>query len=232
MTTGGPRAARCRSGTDVQSGRPVFTTAGARVDGLPMRMPGPSARDQRGFTLIELVVSLLASLAVLGGTLTVVLAAVRAEATNSNRGVKVEQLDVALERFTRDARQATSAAYVAGSAGRAVVMQFLAPAPSVTWDCRLSANTACGRQVGAGTAARAATQIQNSDVLRLACRDANGEPVQMTPDVAPPAACGGRPATSVDVRLVAGVNCDGESRATCRNRTVTLRGGVSLRNAG
>lgn len=66
----------------------------------------PRSRDERGFTLVELLVSTMVSLLVMFVTLALLDLAVKSEPEIADRNVRIQEAEVALERMTREVRQA------------------------------------------------------------------------------------------------------------------------------
>ena len=190
------------------------------------------AGGQEGVTLIELIVGAAATLVLLAVTLTFTVSALNSEAQNSNRGVKVEELSTALQRFVREARPSLSVAYV-GSSKRAVVLSVDGVAAhNVTWDCRLQSGTACGRTVG-GVTQTLVTGVSPSagTVFDLGCRSTvndatEGSVLSIPAGGVTPAGCGaGAVASNVAVTLGAQTGCAGQPTTSCPTRVVALQEG-------
>jgi prepilin-type N-terminal cleavage/methylation domain-containing protein len=190
----------------------------------------PSHGREAGFTLVEVLVASLAALVLAGATFSLTLVSSHSEASNANRASKLAELQTGLERMTREIRDATSVAYVAGAGQLAISLPG-----NVAYDCRASSNTVCRRTVNGTASAVLVEGIANSDVFTVGCRDADGSVIAMTPGAASPAACGTTGAGFVTIRLQAQIDCKGEGDAApagqaCAQNRVEISGGVDLRN--
>ena len=77
------------------------------------------ARDQRGMTLVELLVSMTLSLIVFGATLTVLTGAQRTVAVSDEVNDRQQEARVAIDRLSRDLRNLASPSDFTGAGGTA-----------------------------------------------------------------------------------------------------------------
>jgi prepilin-type N-terminal cleavage/methylation domain-containing protein len=137
-------------------------SAPSRLRGVLRRL----RREESGFTLIELLVATVLALVVVGGPMTFIIVSLDQSNAAVSRSSAARQLNVGLDRLTRDLREAQLVTNSAGvnqtpvtisnTAGVATA-SFNLPTPgsvaagqTVVWTCTPGAN--CTRKVGAGSA--------------------------------------------------------------------------------
>lgn len=194
-------------------------------------------RSQDGFTLVELLVATSAMLIVFFAAVSYLAIASRAEATNYNRANKLDEMSVALERFTREARDAKSIGYVSGGQGRKVRLT-LRSGTTVDYECVEDGKTTCVRIEGARRTVLAKGVQQTNNTFNLSCRFKDpsgtdpGKLMNIPTSGTIPSDCGTNPPSYVELKLLGTVDCEGEGRTdACPTRSITLWGGVALRNA-
>lgn len=172
-------------------------------------------RDQRGLTLIELLIAATLGLVVVGGALTMFMGAVRSEPRTAGKVSAIQQARTTIDRITRELRQGREIPTTPSASQLAIVTWVKAsncggPAATSSILCRVTyscAGTVCTRTVaqpdGAapGPASQVAAGLVSADVFSY------------LPDAAEP--------TYVGVSFSVGA---GESAP------VTLGDGVALRN--
>ncbi|MDQ6779312.1 MAG: prepilin-type N-terminal cleavage/methylation domain-containing protein [Actinomycetota bacterium] len=124
-------------------------------------------RDERGLTLIELVIAMVLTLVIAGAAMTFMIVTLHQENVVASRSFATRQSEVALQRLTRELRQAqdilststgsdTTPVNVTYGGGTSSVSFYLPAAGStaagtlVTWTCTTNANctrTACAASV-------------------------------------------------------------------------------------
>ena len=136
--------------------------------------------DERGYTLIELVVVMALALIVVGVPMAFIVLSLKQQNVSSSRSVAATQEQIGLERLTRDLRQvvpSTTSTFTWSSTAASAT--FTLPVPgtqaasteSVTWSCTFGATGTCTRQVGTGTAVK---EIANVESVSFAPVDAGG----------------------------------------------------------
>jgi prepilin-type N-terminal cleavage/methylation domain-containing protein len=130
------------------------------------REAGARLRDRRGLTLIELVIALALTLVVAGGAMTFLIVTLHQENVVASRAFATREAEVALQRLTRELRQAqdildtstgadTTPVNVTYGGGTSSVSFYLPNAGStaagtqVTWTC--TANATCTRTANSTT---------------------------------------------------------------------------------
>jgi type II secretory pathway pseudopilin PulG len=186
-------------------------------------------REERGYTLMEVVVATGCGLVVVAAVLAALTSALHLSNASANRMSAVQTLQEALGRVTSELRPAASVAYVSGHGNLAVVVTPPgAGATPVTYDCYTTAST-CARAVSGSTTLVLATGVQNSDVFTLECRSAAGDRLAVSNGGSLAGCVHGL--DYVAVRLVVSVSCSGQqSIGSCPNGTTEIDGGTSLRN--
>ncbi len=198
-------------------------------------------RSQDGFTLVELLVAGAVMLIVFSAAVTYLAVASRAERTNYNRSDRLEEMSVALKRFTNDARDARSVAYLMGGQGRKVRIT-LRSGDTVDYECVEDGKTTCVRIHNGQRTILAKGLLETDNTFVLSCRHKDpshvdtGKLMNIPTSGAIPSDCDKtvpNPVSYVDLRLIGTVGCAGEgSTGGCPARRITLHGGVALRNAG
>jgi Tfp pilus assembly protein PilW len=118
--------------------------------------------SEKGMTLVELLVTIPMALAVAGSIMTLTNVFSRNEKATANRSAAITQAQVALDRMTRDIRQASVVADpstgTSAAAGTYTGLQLTLPPGSrpsgtILWSCTtLAVTSTCSRQVNSGPA--------------------------------------------------------------------------------
>ena len=109
--------------------------------------------DERGFTLVELLVGMLVLVIVMLATLQVLDDSTRISTRDNDRAQAIQEAQTGLDRMVRELRHATTVTTAGTTAITATIQRRGVTTASVTFNC---ANVAagvrrCTRQVGAGT---------------------------------------------------------------------------------
>jgi prepilin-type N-terminal cleavage/methylation domain-containing protein len=186
------------------------------------RVPTDLCRGERGFTLVELLVTALVMVVVLLGTMQVLDDSTRMAAQDTDRGHAIREAQVGLDRMVREARHAR-AVVAAGPQALELDVRRRGVDSRVRFDCSVAEPgrpglSRCTRTVvsgpGAGTAEPLVTAIA---------------PVQGSPTVFTYSPAAG-PARYVRVQL--GVAVDGGRAAGGHDARLVLSDGTALRNVG
>jgi prepilin-type N-terminal cleavage/methylation domain-containing protein len=146
----------------------------------PKAIKSEGVSDERGYTLIELLIVMTLGVIVVAGPLVFIVLSLRQQNVSSSRSVAATQEQTGLERLTRDLRQlvpGTTSTFTWTSTAASAT--FTLPVPgtqaatteSVTWSCAFGATGTCTRQVGTGTAVK---EISNVESVSFAPVDASG----------------------------------------------------------
>jgi Tfp pilus assembly protein PilW len=217
-----------------------------RVAGRTTSLLRGRLRDQRGFTLVELTISLSLGLVVMFGVMAVLVASLHAQSTSSNRGQTVEDIQTGVAQMTKDMREATAAT----SASSTALSLTMPDGRSIVYNCAVtdtssSGTKKCTRAVNGGTAQELVRRVSNTDVFGLKCLDANGNLVTCAAGTshlivqllvrAEPQCAGQGNAKAVCPRYVStdtGYPCPwtNPTVSPCPKRIVAVRDDVELRN--
>ncbi len=134
--------------------------------------------EQGGFTLIELLVAMILGLVVIGTSVFVFTAVLRAEPRTSERAAEIQQARVLMERITRELRQGATVSTATGTQLSLITLVDSATcggAPATTAkSCRVTytcTTTNCTRlernpdNTGTSTAVRVAAGLENGTVF-------------------------------------------------------------------
>jgi prepilin-type N-terminal cleavage/methylation domain-containing protein len=144
------------------------------------RLSRERSSDERGYTLIELVIVMALAVVVVGAPMALIVLSLKQQNVSSSRSVAATQEQIGLERLTRDLRQVvpnTTSTFAWSSSAASVT--FTLPVPGtqaastelVTWSCTFGAAGSCTRQVDSGTAVK---EIANVESVSFAPVDASG----------------------------------------------------------
>ena len=163
------------------------------------------ATAEAGFTLVELLTAMTLMLVVVGASLSALIAIQRGGDRVANRAEELSEQRVALERMTREIRQATALRFVSSQTVEIDSLVHLGGSPTavkrtIRLDC---AARRCTRAVGSAAAMTMIANVTNTDVFTPA------------PDYLAP--------TYVGVKITMALRLGGQP--------VTLTDGVHLRNA-
>lgn len=219
----------------------MFKSAEWRADERDVTNRFERLRSQEGFTLVELLVAGAVMLVVFAASVTYLAVASRSEVVNYNRSDRLEEMSVALKRFTHDARDARSVWYLLGGQGRKVRIT-LRSGETVDYECVEDAKTTCVRIHNGQRTILAKGLLETDNTFVLSCRHKDpshvdtGKLMHIPNSGAIPSDCDTsvpNPVSYVDLRLIGTLGCEGEGRTGgCPPRRITLHGGVALRNAG
>lgn len=150
------------------------TRTGARSTPSPRRRLATGARDENGFTLVEMLASMVGALVLAGALMTFLVSSFRTQNGISSRSVSVRQAEVGFAQLTRDLREAQNLpdagktlsngsvvnddtpvviTYTTGSAAAFTATFYLPPTggaspptagTQVTWRCTASSGTTYG----------------------------------------------------------------------------------------
>jgi prepilin-type N-terminal cleavage/methylation domain-containing protein len=140
---------------------------------------------ERGYTMIELLVVMVASVIVIGLPMMFVVVSLTQQNVSVSRAVAATQEDVGLGRLTRDLRQvvpSTTAASTFTWSSTVATASFTMPTPgtgngstqTVVWSCTFGDTGTCTRAVSGGTAVK---EISNVEGVSFSPLDANGNPL-------------------------------------------------------
>jgi prepilin-type N-terminal cleavage/methylation domain-containing protein len=174
-------------------------------------------RAEDGFTLIELLVAITMSLVLFTALGAVVLSAANQQTMTSNRVTKLLEAQTGIQALGRLIRSATTAAY--GGSQKAITLTIPAGnaniSGTVTVDC--SSGT-CQVSTGGTTKLQPLTNVANSDVFTLWCR--NSSSVLTTTGCAS--------YTFVDVKVQATISSSHQLNNTSAPGTLELDDGFNL----
>jgi Tfp pilus assembly protein PilW len=128
-------------------------------------------RDERGLTLVELLWTMVLSLGLLGATMLVLITSLDQENRTSNRVSANDNVTVALERLTREIRQATYLATPTGGGSTLVLHEYVNSTSStpdtIVWNCgnQSGGEYYCTRTDGAGAPVTEVTNLTSSNVF-------------------------------------------------------------------
>jgi Tfp pilus assembly protein PilW len=187
------------------------------------------ARDERGLTLVELMITIVTGLIVVVGPLSFMIVSINQQNTSSSRSFAARQAEQGLERFAADLRQAqeitdatgTNTTPVTLTATSATFYVPIAGSPSslgtkVVWTCTVGGS--CTRKFGSASAVPVITGVT---ALTLTGTDSNGNSATSNP-------------TFVDVNLsvqgTSQLDTGGTHVAQGITQPIVLRDGIELRN--
>ena len=173
-----------------------------------------AARDESGFSLIELLVAATLMVVVFGAALALFDTTARIAPKDQERAHAIRDAQVGLHRMTRELRQA-DAVYAATATLVDVQLTIGGVSTRVVYDCN---RPRCVRRAGAGTGPPAG---QGELVLERLRNGTSQEPVFR---YSPP---GALPPNSVDVSVIVPASGD---RGDGHRHSVVLEDGLALRN--
>ena len=191
--------------------------------------------DERGYTVIELVVVMALSTLVVAAPLFFIVLSLQQQNVSSSRSVAATQVQTGLERLTRDLRQVEPSTTTTFTwSGTSASATFTMPVPgtqgasteSVTWSCTFGATGTCTRQVGTGTAVK---EIANVESVSFAPVDASGSVLGGSGpsySATSPAYVG----ITVKVLDVSQLDSTSSHAVSGVSNWITVQGGVDLRN--
>jgi prepilin-type N-terminal cleavage/methylation domain-containing protein len=119
------------------------------------------ARDERGFTLIEVLLAMVLGLVILTAVLQLLIVGIHRQHGVDTRSDQLQRSRTAVDGLSRDLRQATS---VTVSSGRS--LQYVRPdAKTITWTC--TSGGVCTRTSSPGSSRVAISGVTNSTVFTL-----------------------------------------------------------------
>ena len=132
--------------------------------------------SEQGFTLVEMLVSMVASLAIFGAILALMIVSLDATAANTSQVAGNDAVTRALERVSRELRQATQVSSISSGGSAITLHEYVtstgsppAAIHSVTWDCSQqdSSGYYCTRQdtTGGGGKVTEITGLTSANVF-------------------------------------------------------------------
>lgn len=196
---------------------------------------GAGVRDERGMTMVDLMVALMAGLLVIVIPLVFIVTSIRQSNGASSRALSATQAETGLLALTRDLREASSTATFTWGVSSATAT-FSIPTPgnpstteSVTWSCSFGGGS-CTRQAGTGAAI---PEINDVVGLSFAPTDSGGN--KLSSPATNPAYVGVtvevQNASSLD-RTTVTTGSQGAQAGYASTKPITLTDGAYLRNGG
>lgn len=194
-------------------------------------------KDERGYTLTELVVVMALAVIVVAAPLVFIVLSLKQQNVSSSRSVAATQVQTGLERLSRDLRQvvqSTTSTFTWSSTAASAT--FTLPVPntqaasteSVTWSCTFGAAGTCTRKVGSGTAVK---EIANVESVSFAPVDASGNALGGS---GPPYSATSPAYVGITVKVLDVSQLDGTASPSNAvqgvSNWITVQGGVDLRN--
>ena len=129
------------------------------------RTRSPSRRTnaaERGFTLVELLITVTLLLGVLGVTMDALLSITRSEAFQSDRNASLDSMRITLNRLTKELRQATDVS-TSSTASYLDFNTYVNGTPThLTYD---ASGTTLTRSINSGTATPVQDQLATTDIF-------------------------------------------------------------------
>jgi prepilin-type N-terminal cleavage/methylation domain-containing protein len=197
-----------------------------------VRPPDGPLADDRGYTLIEMLIVMALSIIVVGVPMAFVVLSLNQQNVGSSRAAAVQQEAVGLGRLTRDLRQVvpnTTSTFTWSPTAASASMTLPVPGTggasneSVVWSCSFaSAGTGtCTRSVNSGSPV---LEVRNVDSLSFAPVDDAGNALASA--ATNPSYVG----ITLQVQGTSQLDASGTTAATGIQHPITLTDGVDLRN--
>jgi prepilin-type N-terminal cleavage/methylation domain-containing protein len=163
-----------------------------RLAALGSRAGRSRLSDERGFSLIELLIAMVLSLVIGGAAMTFMIVSLREQNAVSSRASATRVAEVGLEKLARDLRQAMTSVTITAPTSATTKLAFSIPTPgadstgkAVTWTCPNT--TAAATNIGTCTRTLAGTQTNSiagvqSLSLTTSSGAALGIPTSSTPN--------------------------------------------------
>lgn len=182
-----------------------------------------TARSEAGYTLVEALVAMIASLALMAAVFTFTISAAQSQTHTANRVDKIMEAETGAGTIGRLIRLAHSVTYLSGTSQTGISLSGGGLGATTSIDC--STGT-CLVTSGGSTTGRPLSGITNSDVFKLYCRAAAG--TSTSSDLT---TTGCASYSYVALRSVTTIPCSHEESGTnpC-TRTVELDDGFGLQN--
>jgi prepilin-type N-terminal cleavage/methylation domain-containing protein len=191
--------------------------------------------DERGYTLVELLVVMSLAGAVIAVPLLFVVLSLKQQNTSSSRAAAVEQESIGLSRLTRDLRQivpSTTSTFTWGATSASASITLPVPGTggatteAVLWSCTFPSATSggtCTRAINGGTAVQELSGVVG---VAFAPLDASGNALSSA--ATNPAYVG----ITMKVLDISQLDTGGTHTVQGITHPITLQDGVDLRNNG